>query len=371
MNRKRNTKKIKIIHAFRNSSLKLNFHKKYSIVKAIHKKKNDSLFTKNSMPYIPNVEREKGESNFITLIKRLSNNLESIKVSNNEPYKPKGYNYYQYSIEHPELIKDSKRYIDIIKDLSNSTVQKNDVCYSYENKKAKFGQKKNSKLNIATINDTLYTNNTNITNYTNNIKTNNSKLLNYLRNINNSYSEKTTSLKAESLTKLPKIKSTVWRNNKMNIIKKKDYFKSDIFNLVDDDFSREKSGEKFLFKKNYLPSEELIEKKMDLNDVGWGPKNNAKKSGISISSVSFNIISPNIANVSPSKKELEKINNYSYLKSNVLSEYVDKCKPGDSYLRKSYVKNYERNRNIFHKKNYCASYCDLHHEYKGLILDVF
>ena len=87
--------------------------------------------------------------------------------------------------------------------------------------------------------------------------------------------------------------------------------------------------------------------------------------------MSFNILCPNLKNISPTKKDIDIINNNNSFKSNLMSEFVDMCKPGDSELRKEYQDKLNANKNIFHRKNYCSSLYDLHHEYKDLILDVF
>jgi hypothetical protein len=161
------------------------------------------------------------------------------------------------------------------------------------------------------------------------------------------------------------------KNNGIKFLTNNDYTKSDIFNLKDDNLSRIKTSEKYLYKKNYKPLSIDLQKKTNINNVGWFPKELKNKSRISVSSVGFNILCPDIKNISPTKKDIDTLNKNNTYKPNLMSEFVDKCKPGDTELRKDYTNTLNQNKNIFHRKNYCASYNDLHHEYKDLILDLF
>ena len=54
-----------------------------------------------------------------------------------------------------------------------------------------------------------------------------------------------------------------------------------------------------------------------------------------------------------------------------MSEYLDLCKPGELNLRQDFSDKMNDNINVFHKKNYCAAYGDLHHEYKDLVDNMF
>ena len=153
--------------------------------------------------------------------------------------------------------------------------------------------------------------------------------------------------------------------------KQKDYHKSDIFYLVNDDLSKEKTSEKYLFKPNYSPRKLENEKKSNINEVGWSPKLDKNKSRIGCSSVAFNIINPSLKCLSPIKKEIDSLNNNNFEKPPLISDYINMCKPGDTGLRKDFTEQLEENKNIFHRKNYCASYSDLHHEYKDLVNNIF
>ena len=112
-------------------------------------------------------------------------------------------------------------------------------------------------------------------------------------------------------------------------------------------------------------------KKTNINEVGWSPNNSKIHSRISISSVAFNILCPNLKNISPMKKDIDILNNNNVYKSNLMSEFIDMCKPGDSELRKEYKDKLNANKNIFHRINYCSSYNDMHHYIKDLIIDSF
>ena len=75
-----------------------------------------------------------------------------------------------------------------------------------------------------------------------------------------------------------------------------------------------------------------LQKKTNINNVGWFPKELKNKSRISVSSVGFNILCPDIKNISPTKKDIDTLNKNNTYKANLMSEFVDKCKPGDTEL---------------------------------------
>ena len=110
---------------------------------------------KNQMPYIPNKERQKAETNFINLINALANskkinaNEMNIfnKAQNNIPYKPKGYNYYEYIRMHPIIINEDENniYSKIVNDLQKKTeIEKNNNNNQIN--------KSHKNLNVLTIN---------------------------------------------------------------------------------------------------------------------------------------------------------------------------------------------------------------------------
>jgi hypothetical protein len=160
-------------------------------------------------------------------------------------------------------------------------------------------------------------------------------------------------------------------NNNYSTRNQKDYRKSDIFNLINDDLSRNKSSEKYLFKKSYMPQIIENDKKTSIIRAGWSPKSTKNKSRIGVPSVSFNILNPEVKNFSPIKKEIDSMNNNNFEKPPLMSEYTNMCKPGDSNVRKEFLDEIKNNQNIYHRKNYCAAYCDLYNEYKDLINDMF
>ena len=115
-------------------------------------------------------------------------------------------------------------------------------------------------------------------------------------------------------------------NNNYSTRNQKDYRKSDIFNLINDDLSKNKSSEKYLFKKNYMPQIIENDKKTSIIRVGWSPKSTRNKSRIGVSSVSFNILNPEVKSISPIKKEIDSMNNNNFEKPPLMSEYINMIK---------------------------------------------
>jgi hypothetical protein len=410
---------------------KIKFKKLNHILNTVKNRHQDEIkYIKNDMPYIPSIEKQKSEINFINLVKALSKSTSKEKINNDskenifninksveDPYKPRGYDYFSYSREHPELILDNKNYLKIIYDLnlkSNVNDQNNncnnerylshkdginhEYINKYDNDKISLirEKKSNNQLerkdkvmpNCKSCEKYIYTLNNNyydkIDNYHetlkskrkfNSININNNNLESYNKvNKNNSNNETTIFPLIHSANFGDSNSTENNVSNKFNGIKfltNNDYTKSDIFNLKDDNLSKIKTSEKYLYKKNYKPLSIDLQKKTNISNVGWFPKELKNKSRISISSVEFNILCPNIKNISPTKKDIDTLNKNNTYKANLMSEFVDKCKPGDTELRKDYNNTLNQNKNIFHRKNYCASYNDLHHEYKDLILDLF
>ncbi len=338
----------------------------------INKDKINQL--KSYLPYIPNKERLKAEDNFIDLVKSIVNsrNIDKNMISNisvknkkNQRYKPRGYGYFEYIREHPILIRDLDQnvYSKIIRDIDKKIDNENDL-YKENNTLANSNRKEytlNKKNNLTEAN--IFKNehknyfltekNINSESHTNiGINKRNLKI-----EINDSNKEKNILEKNNNKIYLPIIK--------------KDYRKSDIFLLVNDSLSKEKTSEKYLFKPNYSPRKLENDKKTNINEVGWSPKLEKNKSRIGCPSVPFNIISPSLKCLSPMKKEIDNMNKNNFEKPPLISDYVDMCKPGDTGLRKEYNDIFEENKNIFHRKNYCASYSDLHHEYKDIVNNIF
>ena len=348
---------------------------------------------KDKMPYIPNIERQKAESNFIKLIKNLvnsrkkeKNNL-NINIFNknqkNIPYKPKGYNYYEYIRENPIIITedDDNIYSKVVNDLQknteinkNNNYNNNEYSKSYKNLN-KLTKNKNN-LNISSNEDNNEINfnpiNSNDKKYFKTIDyniDNNNEDISKSDRINHKTIDNEDHINKKRL--LPIINN---RNNNLIINdnnKQKDYRQSDIFYLINNNLSKNKSSEKYLFKKNYAPQKIENIKKTGINEVGWSPKGEKNKSRIGCSSVAFNILSPDLKHFAPMKKDIDLLNKNNFEKAPLMSEYVDMCKPGDINLRQEFSEKLNENKNVFHKKNYCAAYNDLHHEYKDLINNAF
>lgn len=371
---------------------------------------NDIL--KDKMSYIPDIERKKSESDFMSLVNALISSQQKrhntcnnifIKSKKEIPYKPKGYDYFEYIHQHPNLISedDDNLYSKIVNDLKKNPENDN---YRYNNKPQPITLnrliKNKNKLNISSAegnnkkielkpiisqsqkfihklefnNDNNKNLNLDSKNDFNDLEENNkiskSDRLNY-KTIDYTITPNKIMFPIINNLKELHFKDRLINNNNYSSRNQKDYRKSDIFNLIDDDLSKNKSSEKYLFKKNYMPQIIDNDKKTSIIKVGWSPKSTKNKSRIGVSSVPFNILNPEAKSLSPIKKEIDSMNNNNFEKPPLMSEYVNISKPGDSSVRKDILDELKNNQNIYHRKNYCAAYCDLHNEYKDLINDMF
>ena len=342
----------------------------------INKDKINKL--KSYLPYIPNKERQKAEDNFIDLIKAIVNSrntqkniIQNISVKNNENerYRPRGYGYFEYIREHPVIIKDLDQnvYSKIIHDIDKKGDEKKE--YDKQSQTLKNNRKEISldkKNNLTEVdlfsNKNLYYFQTQVNNHIDKPKNIGLNKSNLKIKINDNNKDK-INLENNTRNFLPVISEKT--------SKQKDYHKSDIFYLVNDDLSKEKTSEKYLFKPNYSPMKLGKDKKTTLNEVGWSPKIDKNKSRIGCSSCPFNIINPSLKSLSPMKKEIDKMNNNNFEKPPLISDYINMCKPGDTRLRRDFSVKLNENKGMFHRKNYCASYSDLYHEYKYLVNSVF
>ena len=414
-------KKHKILNSFiiRNiKSKKFKENHDYKTINIIPPKSKELFNYKNGMPYIPSKERQKSETNFIKLIKNLMSykqkNVNKVNTKQNQiadninsiedPYKPKGYNYYRYSREHPELSYDNKTYMktiqEINKQMENQEKKFKERCLSYNNieynnndkyiNKISLNKLKNAKLNNnrAINNIKIIPNSKSCLSYDFNIGENNrlnsinnyEKLnpdsINIKTNDNDQDNDNKNDMNNSKIYSLPLIKSTEisnslknYENNIINnkkLLTKKDYNQSDIFNLKNSIDSKQ-----YLFKNKNLSVKNYSERKTSINEVGWSPKLSTNHSRIIASSVAFNILCPNYKNISPMKKDIDLLNNNNSYKSYLMSEFVDMCKPGDTGLRKEYKDKLNLNKTIFHRNNFCSAYNDMHHGYKDLILEAF
>ena len=347
-----------------------------SLELAINKDKINKL--KSYLPYIPNKERQKAEDNFIDLIKAIVNSrnsqkniIQNISVKNNENerYRPRGYGYFEYIREHPVIIKDldQNAYSKIIHDIDKKADNKENYdkqTQTLKNKRKEITLDKKNNLTEVDLfsNNNLHYFQTQVNNHIEKPKNIGLNKSNLKIKINDNNKEK-ISLENNNRNFLPVISEKT--------LKQKDYHKSDIFYLVNDDLSKGKTSEQYLFKPNYSPRKLENDKKSNINEVGWSPKLDKNKSRIGCSSVAFNIINPSLKCLSPIKKEIDSLNNNNFEKPPLISDYFNMCKPGDTGLRKDFNEQFEENKNIFHRKNYCASYSDLHHEYKDLVNNIF
>ena len=333
---------------------------------------------KSYLPYIPNKDRQKAEDNFIDLIKAIVDSRNSkqkfvqnisVKNNENERYRPRGYGYFEFIREHPVIIKDldQNAYSKIIHDINKNI----------DNKKE--DKKENNAVKNEDIKENTLSKKNNLTEA--NLFEN--KIQYFQIQINNNNERLKNNILNKSILKIQindnNKEKIILENNSQNYLpiisesktKPKDYHKSDIFYLINDSLSKEKTSEKYLFKPNYSPRKLENEKKTNINEVGWTSKLEKNKSRIGCSSVAFNIINPSLQCLSPMKKDIDKINKNNFEKAPLISDYIDMCKPGDTGLRKDFSDLLEENKNAFHRKNYCASYSDLHHEYKDLVNNAF
>ena len=373
---------------------------------------NDIL--KDKMSYIPDIERKKPESDFIRLINALVNSQPKrhntcnnifIKSNKDIPYKPKGYDYFEYIHQHPNLISedDDNLYSKIVNDLKkhpesdnyrynnraqpitlNRLIKHNNMLNDLSSKenykkielkplmaqshkflhKLNFSNDNNKNLNLDSKIDF------NDIEENKKISKSESGRLNYKTIDYNITPNKNIFPIINNLKELH-FRDRLISNNNYSTRKQKDYRKSDIFNLINDDLSKNKSSEKYLFKKNYMPQIIENDKKTSIIRVGWSPKSTRNKSRIGVPSVPFNILNPEVKSISPIKKEIDSMNNNNFEKPPLMSEYINMIKPGDSSVRKDVLDELKNNQNIYHRKNYCAAYCDLYNEYKDLINDMF
>jgi hypothetical protein len=370
--------------------------------------------SRDKMSYIPDMERKKAESNFINLINSLVHRKRNepniydnifLKSQKSEPYKPKGYKYYEYIREHPIIINedDDNLYFKAVNDLQkNPEIDKN--IYNKE-KPINLSKSINNKntLNISSIEENnkiikLNPSKTRSQKYIHNIEISNNNDNSKLDSMNDINVPETNKLSVSKqynnnsidntdnnihyknnnniLPSINSIKEKIYNEeilNKSNNLRRnqKDYKQSDIFYLKNDDLSKNKSSEQYLFKKNYMPQKVENENKNNLLEFGWKPKTIKNKSRIGVSSVAFNILNPSLRGLSPIKKEIDSMNKNNFEKAPIMSEYLDLCKPGELNLRQDFFDKMNDNINVFHRKNYCAAYGDLHHEYKDLVDNMF
>lgn len=396
--------------------------KEFKMFRCASLSKKSNYFLSEKMPYIPDKERKKSEQNFICLIKELiksqqlyysknftkdlkerSNNLSNdfrdfCKKSRNDPFKPKGYNFYEFSRINPSLSNDEViNYADVQQKVKDYNYNKN-----FSNKKLdKFINKgyKSSYNSISKLNKF-----NNLTDFENNKKTNN-KIINtdnnlnktksisfsfnnnrYLNTIqdNNFYNQKYNRNKIFNFKTLDpteknfnNLKNDFLQKisigkNKLNL-KHNEYSKSDVFNLNKEDDRQKKTSEEYSYKKNYFKVNNKLSfpEKTNINSVGWTPKDKIKfRSRIGCPSVPFNILSPSLRDYSPMKKEIDKLNNYKFFKAPLISGFKNLTKLGNRDLKQEYLEQLNKDANGFHKNDYCTSYNSFRAEQKNLVNDI-
>ena len=149
-------------------------------------------------------------------------------------------------------------------------------------------------------------------------------------------------------------------NNNRNQTK---YMNSDIFMLKNDKDNLDKCGERFLFKKignvydtSTKSNSEWKDKNMYQNLLGH-------------SSRSYHLLNPDVRNISKTKQEIiNEANGYNPIyRQKSLCEFIDLNRVGVPNPNKVYLNAAKTSRNPFGRNtNICASYYDIHGQYRNL-----
>ena len=161
----------------------------------------------------------------------------------------------------------------------------------------------------------------------------------------------------------------------INIIKTSNYpnnMSSDIFNIKNDKISILKSGEKYLFNKpkiSYTVSNE--------SKSFWEP-NPKIPTLYNHSSKEYNIIIPNVKNISNTKKNILEncdlkrniniVNDYNPIyRQKCLSDYQNIIRVSSANVNNNYMENYKKCNNVFNRNSdICSCLCDIHRTYNNL-----
>lgn len=276
-------------------------------------------------------------------VKNIIENIDNENNKRNDCYKPMGFSYIDYIIKHPLLVHKEK-------------------IFSKNNNKPpimiKLNESNNNKMKILNkVKSVPDINSSNSTDF--NFNDTNSKIMDGgIKNTNitnNNYYIK--------------------KNNNNLLYERHNYLRSDIFNLKDDDYFKKKCFDKFYVfppKVNnssfLLSSGENNKSNITTNNIINNSNNrNKKMCHLCCTSVPFNILCPENKSFAAYRKEVEKERKGKYYRKSPLSFADHAVKLGSKNISKDYLKLIHENKNVFHKKSYCASFADLHREYKELI----
>jgi hypothetical protein len=138
------------------------------------------------------------------------------------------------------------------------------------------------------------------------------------------------------------------------------YKESDIFFQKNDENSRAKTGEKYLFRSIQKPYNSISQ-----SNSQWIDKN-AYPNLLGHSSIGFHILNPSIKNITRTKQEiLSETGTVNKQKS--LCEFIDLNRVSCANPNKEYQNAMNNTSRPFHKTaNVCGAYLDLHKDYRNL-----
>jgi hypothetical protein len=141
------------------------------------------------------------------------------------------------------------------------------------------------------------------------------------------------------------------------------YKESDIFFQKDNEISKSKTGEKYLFKLNVKPYNSISQ-----SNSQWIDKN-AYPNLLGHSSIEFHILNPDIKNITKTKQKVlgEPTSGNPVNKQKSLCEFFDLNRISCANPNKEYHNAINTTSKPFHRtSNVCGAYLDLYKDYRGL-----
>lgn len=151
---------------------------------------------------------------------------------------------------------------------------------------------------------------------------------------------------------------------------KKDYRKSDIFNL-DEKYSQTRTFETYTVP-GLIPRTKPFSVSTKSNSEWSSIMENKKANLMNHASTDFHVLRPDIRNISRTKKEIEESNSYSIARKNMLSEFIDLTRVGCPNPNKFYRLIAKQDMGAFRRtSDVCTLLLDGYVDYKGLIAEPF
>ena len=151
------------------------------------------------------------------------------------------------------------------------------------------------------------------------------------------------------------------------------HMESDIFNIQDNEVSRSKSGERYLFKPNKIESYTASRE----SNSNWSPKN-TMPTLLNYTSTNWSLLNPANKSNSKTKEEivneykLQNVNNNPMKRQKGFCEFIDLCRVGAPNPNKTYLESMSKTQECFRKRSdICATYDDIHHMYKDICAKPF